>query len=202
MASDRKIAANRRNARQSTGPRSRLGKKHASRNAYRHGLTLRVPSTSLEKRLERLARRIAGRSQDEALLSFARTAAEAELELRRVRNVRISLIERAIELGDLNAPKHFRSTNQEVRWLIAMDLYNMGKRRVPPPQPDLINPAENMPKELAERLAEAVRRILPGLVVIDRYERRAANRRDRAIRQILEMRTLERKKQEADLRSD
>ena len=44
MASDRQIAANRRNARKSTGPRSGAGKKRARRNAYRHGLTLSVTS--------------------------------------------------------------------------------------------------------------------------------------------------------------
>jgi hypothetical protein len=33
MASERQIAANRRNARKSTGPRSGAGKKRASRNA-------------------------------------------------------------------------------------------------------------------------------------------------------------------------
>jgi hypothetical protein len=42
MASERQIAANRRNARKSTGPRSGAGKKRASRNAYRHGLTLSI----------------------------------------------------------------------------------------------------------------------------------------------------------------
>jgi hypothetical protein len=39
MASERQIEANRRNARNSTGPRSRSGKKRASANAFRHGLT-------------------------------------------------------------------------------------------------------------------------------------------------------------------
>jgi hypothetical protein len=39
MASERQIAANRQNARKSTGPRSASGKKRASWNAYRHGLS-------------------------------------------------------------------------------------------------------------------------------------------------------------------
>ena len=46
MASERQIAANRRNARKSTGPRSGAGRKRASRNAYRHGLTLNITSTA------------------------------------------------------------------------------------------------------------------------------------------------------------
>jgi len=36
------IEANRRNAQQSTGPRSEIGKQKSSLNALRHGLTARV----------------------------------------------------------------------------------------------------------------------------------------------------------------
>jgi hypothetical protein len=188
MPSERKIAANRCNARKSTGPRSRSGKKHASRNAYRHGLTLQISSTNHASQVEKLARRISGNCQDQTTLGFARTAAEAELELARARKVRLSLIERAIRFGNSDSPKHFRSTNQEVRWLIAMYRHNGGERCIQAPQPEVINPAKPLPKEPSERLAEAVRRILPGLVVIDRYERRAAGRRDKAIRKIFKKR--------------
>lgn len=194
MTSERKIAANRRNARNSTGPRSGLGKKRASRNSFRHGLSLRTSSASLADQLERLARRIAGKSQDETTLGLARTAAEAELELERVRKVRISLIERAIELGGINAPRDIRSAKKEARWLFAMELYSMGMRRTRPPRPTPINPVQAVPKDPSDRMAEAVRRILPELVAIDRYEQRAAGRRDRAIRQILKTRTLKSKK--------
>jgi hypothetical protein len=56
MASERQIAANRRNARKSTGPRSGAGKIRASRNAYRHGLTLSITSTAeYAKQLETLS---------------------------------------------------------------------------------------------------------------------------------------------------
>ena len=61
MASERQIAANRRNARKSTGPRSGAGKKRASRNAYRHGLTSCVTSSAaVAKQLDKLIRKIAG----------------------------------------------------------------------------------------------------------------------------------------------
>lgn len=39
MATDRQIAANRRNAKKSTGPRTLQGKLQSRRNAFRHGLT-------------------------------------------------------------------------------------------------------------------------------------------------------------------
>jgi hypothetical protein len=65
MASERQIAANRRNARKSTGPRSGAGMKRASRNAYRHGLILGITSTAaLAKLLDKLARKIAGDTKD------------------------------------------------------------------------------------------------------------------------------------------
>ncbi|MCK1331291.1 MULTISPECIES: hypothetical protein [unclassified Bradyrhizobium] len=39
MASERKITANRSNAKQSTGPKTEAGKARSSRNAHRHGLS-------------------------------------------------------------------------------------------------------------------------------------------------------------------
>jgi len=55
MASERQIEANRRNARKSTGPRSTSGKKRASGNAFRHGLTKPISSADFEREVERLA---------------------------------------------------------------------------------------------------------------------------------------------------
>jgi hypothetical protein len=60
MASERQIAANRRNAQKSTGPRSASGAKRSSRNAHRHGLTKRISSANFEKQLDMLTRQIAG----------------------------------------------------------------------------------------------------------------------------------------------
>ena len=42
-----------------------------------------------------------------------------------------------------------------------------------------------MPSEQLERSAEAIRRTLPELVKLGRYESRAAARRDRTIREIV-----------------
>jgi hypothetical protein len=82
MASERQIAANRRNARKSAGPRSGAGKKRASRNAYRHGLTLNITSTAVfAKQLDKLVREIAGDTEDAMLLERARAIAQAELDL-------------------------------------------------------------------------------------------------------------------------
>ena len=91
MASERQIAANRLNARKSTGPRSGAGRKRASRNGYRHGLTLSINSTAeYAKQLDKLVREIAGDSEDAIVLERARAIAQAELELARVRRAKLS----------------------------------------------------------------------------------------------------------------
>jgi hypothetical protein len=48
MATDRQIAANRENAKKSTGPRTGPGKRRSRRNAFRHGLNAESVITVLE----------------------------------------------------------------------------------------------------------------------------------------------------------
>jgi len=62
VASERQIAANRRNAQKSTGPRSVAGKRRARRNAYQHGLGAADPvfGSGEEEEFEAFARSIAG----------------------------------------------------------------------------------------------------------------------------------------------
>src|SRR5262245_44785240 len=106
MASERQIAANRRNARKSTGPRSSAGKLRASQNAYRHGLTLSIASSAaFAKQVDNLARKIAGDAADAMMLERARAVAQAELDLARVRRAKIALIERVRVFGGLDAPQ-------------------------------------------------------------------------------------------------
>jgi hypothetical protein len=178
MATERQIAANRLNARKSTGPRSEGAKKRASRNAYRHGLSLSLTSSAaIAKRLDVLARKIAGNSKNVIILEHARAAAQAELDLERVRQVRVALIERVSAFGSLNTSQVFGSTPQGGRYL-----QSKLSGRSPPAMPPRNEP---MPTEEPELIAEAVRRALPELAKLDRYETRAVVRRDRAIKQIL-----------------
>jgi hypothetical protein len=157
MASERQIAANRRNARKSTGPRSGAGRNRASRNAYRHGLTLNITSTAaFAKQLDKLARKIAGNTDDAITLERAREIAQAELELARVRRAKVALIERASAFGELDPPQ-------------------LTVAQMP------IDSSATMPSQEPDRSAEAVRRVLPELRKLDRYERRAAAQRDRAV---------------------
>jgi hypothetical protein len=54
MASRRQIEANRRNARKSTGPKSRAGKRRASRNAIRHGLHREIDKSEILRFYEKI----------------------------------------------------------------------------------------------------------------------------------------------------
>ena len=188
MATERQIAANRRNARKSTGPRSSAAKKRASRNAYRHGLTLSLTSSAaIAKRLDKLARKIAGDSKSEIIREHARSAAQAGLDLARVRQVKIALIKSVSALGALGAPQDMGSV---IKAYLYLELALEGKtpRGRPPAIPEPVDPLATMPTQEPERTAEAVRRALPELLKLDRYESRAVARRDRAIREIIKRR--------------
>ena len=176
MATERQITANRRNARRSTGPRSRAGKKRASRNSYRHGLSSGVAiSAEFAKHVESLARKIAGCGADAVSLEVARAVARAEFELAQIRRVRVALIARMAEFGEFEVPDPLRTCRDVIRSLTSIDRGRPCDLPTPP----------SVPSTEPERSAEAVRRALPELLKLDRYERRATARRDRATRHLI-----------------
>src|SRR6201981_2138513 len=77
MSSFRQIAANRRNARLSTGPISEEGKRRSRQNAVRHGLTAETVINALEDAEDYAAFEMAVTADFEA-----ETAVERELVLR------------------------------------------------------------------------------------------------------------------------
>lgn len=175
VVSERQAAANRRNAQNSTGPRSGAGKKRASRNSFRHGLSAKiVPSAERAKYIEDLAREIAGGASDLVSLELARTAAEAALDLARIRQVRVALIDRLVMFGTFDVPEAASKTMGDVMHFMTTFL-ETGK--LPKPA----DAAETMPSMGPERTAEAVRRALPELMRLDRYERRATAQRRRCV---------------------
>jgi hypothetical protein len=181
MASERQIEANRRNACNSTGPRSRSGKKRTSQNAFRHGLTTPLSGAEVARAVETLAGQIAGDRADKIALALAHDAAAAELELARVRRVRTALIERMTALGRFDVPKRFQSPKDEAAWIM---LRYWGATLWKGRPKFAVDPLPAMPAQEPQRTAEAMRRILPVLIKLQRYESRAVTRRDRAIRAI------------------
>jgi hypothetical protein len=140
----RKVFTNDRNAKRSTGPRSAKGKARSKMNALRHGLAVSVASLPESRpEIELLARAIAGEHNlDPVRWHFALIAAEAEMELRRVRDARCSML---AAMGE---------TASDSGSVIE------GNADVP-----------------SERLS----RSLSDLFRLERYERRAMSRRNRAL---------------------
>jgi hypothetical protein len=156
-------------------PVSGAGKNRSSRNAYRHGLTLSITSTAaFAKQLDKLVREIAGDTKDAIMLERARAIAQSELDLARVRRAKVALIERASAFGELDPPRVLSSVNRIIRFLNALD---RGRFILPKPS----NSSATMPAQEPDQSAEAVRRVLPELRKLDRYERRAAVRRHQAV---------------------
>lgn len=88
MVSERKLSANRKNSKNSSGPRSEIGKKRASRNAFKHGLATRVDETRGDD-VERFCRAL---TNEPLALPYAREAAEATLEIVRIRRARVAIL--------------------------------------------------------------------------------------------------------------
>ena len=174
MASEKQIAANQSNARKSSGPRSGAGKKRASRNAYRHGLNCCITANpAMAKQVEKLARKIAGNTKDFHVLELARTVAQAELDLARVRRAKVALIERVLGFGEVD-PSQESAAVEAVQLL--KPLFGSGVAAIP----GAIDPAATMPTQQPDRWAEATQRALPDLIRLDRYEHRFRVLRDRA----------------------
>jgi hypothetical protein len=147
MTSARKIAANRRNAVKSTGPRGAAAKHRTRRNAERHGLARITFDADRLARVEALAQELAGATSDFITLELARAIARAELDIEQIHRVKAGLINTAALSMTIATTR--------------------GEALTPDP------------------LAAAIAQVLPELVKIDRYERQAAVRRDRALRDLL-----------------
>jgi RNA polymerase-interacting CarD/CdnL/TRCF family regulator len=159
VASERQILANRRNAQKSKGPKTVAGKKRSSQNAYKYGLSLPMRNVQSCKQLEELLQLFEGGSDPE-IRGLAERAADAEADLARVRKVKTTVLERA--------------------------LMQRGNRA----EHDLLDSARPLLEgEEEQTFVNAVQHILPELVKINRYEKRAASRRDRTIHELASMKT-------------
>ena len=83
----------------------------------------------------------------------------------------------------LEQRKLFRTITQKMGW---MALSCLGVRLGKTQPRCAFDPLPAMPTEEPARTTEAVRRALPDLLRLNRYERRAAARRDRAIRRLMQ----------------
>jgi hypothetical protein len=182
MTSAAKIAANRRNALASTGPRSSAGKarsaqnarlstgprtpegkKMSAQNARRHGLTLSVagdPAWSEE--IKSLARSIAGADADDEGYDLACMIAEAQIDVMRARGVRADRYAAAAS-GERDGIARFAAIGDYEQRALArrkfaireLDAWRSGKRTEPNPLARAIRENEANPTPAgAERIRE------------------------------------------------
>src|SRR5262249_34110905 len=161
---ERKIAANRANARASTGPKTAHGRTHSARNALRHALSLPVHSDrALCAEVEALAREIAGPDANAEIQELARRVAEAQVDLRRVRSARHRPLSKALSNPSDDAAANVRKKSPVIGLRDDASAPPLGARAKP------LTSAAGGPDKLATILLEEVQQ----LAAMDRYERRA-----------------------------
>jgi hypothetical protein len=159
MTTERQIAANRANAKRSSGPKSRAGKARAGQNAYRHGLAACMTmDADRVSAVAALACEIEASMRGQIDRAGALAIAQAELEVLRVRAVVSARFAEMLtgfaQQRPGTGPQGFQK--QAAWWQ---------------------RPAEK-PGSMAGDLAR--------LKVLDRYLRRVHAKRDRAVRLALE----------------
>lgn len=130
MTGTRKIEANRKNARASTGPKTAQGRARVARNALRHGLSIPLCSDpASSEQVEALARRIVGADASAKIQERARDFAEAKIDLRRIRRARDRVLCDALnslhdEPREADGPQKLASIlSQAIKELLAMARY-------------------------------------------------------------------------------
>jgi hypothetical protein len=174
LTSERKIRANRANARASTGPQTTRGRARAARNALRHALSLPVCSIpALSEEVETLASEIAGPGANAATKELARRVAEAQIDLRRVRYARHQFLSDTLSNYDSDA--NMRMKMKVLRALLRPNPPDMSMEAL---EFATSNSTPQGPDKLATILSGEPKK----LVAMDRYERRALSRRKFAVR--------------------
>ena len=178
MSSQGRQNSSRRNGQKSKGPKSDERRQRSSRNSRKHGLSLPVsvdPQLSLQA--ERLAQLIAGPDASELRIHEARLIAEAQIELQRVRRLRLerlaqpSLVKKPVTLKSLRIMIKLVEANIADEW----DQMDIVERFV-----------EDLLPEKEQPLEDKIHAVVRSFRKLDRYERRALSKRKLAFRRLCE----------------
>jgi hypothetical protein len=129
MPSDRKITANRNNAKKSTGPRSKAGREAPRRNARRHGLATHIGADpAFREDIEKLAKALSLSSGTQEVSLHAWEAAQAEIDLKRIRHIRAVLFE-TFYCADTPAPDGLTDLNDKLAKLERYERRAISRRK-------------------------------------------------------------------------
>jgi len=131
------------------------------------------------QRIMRLARQISGDTTDQLLLERAFAVAQTTLELDRIRKTKIEMIKRVFAQGSVDMPPKIFSDIREVDG--AIEITCIPGIRIPAS----LRLYPKLPTQEPDRTAEAIRRSLPELIKLDRYERRSVLLLDRTMREFI-----------------
>jgi hypothetical protein len=185
MTTGRQLEANRRNAARSSGPRSRAGMQRASQNSFRHGLSSAARFDRCKK-IEQLAHELAGQPISLETLEYARNLARAKFDLDHIRRVRLSLVKRVLLIGRLHRPRYLLSQLDQIIFTKPeMALVERAIQRGTPLRLRRRRRLPGLPQSEPGHTAEALRRVHTECVAINRYQREASGRFNRALRRLL-----------------
>jgi hypothetical protein len=172
--SERKIRANRANARTSTGPKTAQGRTRSARNARRHALSVPVYSDkALSEEVEALAREIAGADASAEMQELARRVAEAQIDLRRVRYARHQFLSDTLSEQYYDSLANIRMKEKVLGAILRHNPLDISIETL-----KFMTSTPQGPDKLATILSGEAKKLL----AMDRYERRALSRRKFAIR--------------------
>jgi hypothetical protein len=183
MTSKLKIDTNRRNAKKSTGPKTDAGKAKLALNAISHGLSAKpIFDPETHKKIESLATEFAdGDRENSKVMTLAREAAEAQIMVERVKNARRQVWHDATRERSITKTAESSALyDGDLLWQFLNASENPLKGEVPH--------SFKLPFEsFIEHEAAILNLVSDQLSKLVRFERSAANQRDRAIRQLAQI---------------
>lgn len=179
MTSTKKISSNRTNARKSSGPRTATGKANSSRNALRHGLSSRDQSSKIDEGLiQRIIDVLTGNGQpNENLEACALEVALSLLEVSRVRAAKTQVWE-SLSRHHASPTRGLLSEDKKVLIYLRYDDTLSVFRKFQKSMPQMFKRSFEDADDMAAATCLETTGDLKKLI---RYERRAINRRNRAI---------------------
>ena len=179
------LNANKNNAKKSTGPRSISGKKKASLNSFKHGLSRDFVFDENQKEKIELLVNFIGRGRGEEYKNRAQELAEAQILLNYIRHLRSECYNLTHAEKQKNDLKSF-NLNEQISLLdLRSDVFGD-----PITDPDFFHSIQDLEQIFSEMFfSSCVTSRLKALNKLTRYERVAQARRNRALKSFLDQRS-------------